>query len=228
MYFKPHFDILPFAQKFLWNDLAPSKSLGFVLYGGTAVALQLGHRQSVDFDFFTELPLDKKRIFNEFSFMSFATVIQDEVDSLSVIVPIKEDFVKISFFGAITNGRFNDPLQTEDGVLYIAHLEDLLATKLKTVMQRVEVKDYQDISAMLKYGVDIDLALSIATKMYKPEFSPQLALKTISYFEGGDFALLTQEDKNRLQQASSDAFNRDNYYQDISLEKHLLPLKTYG
>ena len=57
--FCPHFEILPEAQKALWPSLAPLKALGFVLYGGTAVALYFGHRSSVDFDFFSHLPLDE-------------------------------------------------------------------------------------------------------------------------------------------------------------------------
>jgi hypothetical protein len=39
--------------------LPPAQRLGFVLYGGTAIALRLGHRSSVDFDFFTADPLKK-------------------------------------------------------------------------------------------------------------------------------------------------------------------------
>ena len=50
--FHPHFEILPSAQIQLWKELQPLKKLGFVLYGGTALALRLGHRVSVDFDLF--------------------------------------------------------------------------------------------------------------------------------------------------------------------------------
>ena len=51
-WFEPRIDILPPAQKEIWSQLAPAPGLSFVLYGGTAVALQLGHRTSIDFDFF--------------------------------------------------------------------------------------------------------------------------------------------------------------------------------
>src|SRR5262245_60249590 len=50
--FDPRLDILPDAQRELWPQLSAAPRLSFVLYGGTAVALHLGHRQSVDFDFF--------------------------------------------------------------------------------------------------------------------------------------------------------------------------------
>ena len=53
---KPRLDILPFEQRRLWPNLSEVPK-HFVLYGGTAIALRLGARQSVDFDFFTERPL---------------------------------------------------------------------------------------------------------------------------------------------------------------------------
>lgn len=50
--FTPRLNILPEAQRQLWPALDETDSLGFVLYGGTAIALRVGHRPSVDFDFF--------------------------------------------------------------------------------------------------------------------------------------------------------------------------------
>ncbi len=46
-------NVLPPAQQTVWNMLQASQKLNFVLYGGTAIALQLGHRISIDFDFFS-------------------------------------------------------------------------------------------------------------------------------------------------------------------------------
>jgi hypothetical protein len=48
----PKFEVLPAAQQQIWNVLAAAPRLGFVLYGGTAIALHLGHRRSIDFEFF--------------------------------------------------------------------------------------------------------------------------------------------------------------------------------
>ena len=50
-------------------ELAPAPDLSFVLYGGTAVALRLGHRVSIDFDFFKAEPLEKARIAASFPFV---------------------------------------------------------------------------------------------------------------------------------------------------------------
>jgi hypothetical protein len=50
--FQPHCKILPPAQKALWPELAEVPQ-HFVLYGGIALALRMGHRESLDFDFFS-------------------------------------------------------------------------------------------------------------------------------------------------------------------------------
>ncbi|MGC9259966.1 MAG: hypothetical protein ACP5I8_07815 [Phycisphaerae bacterium] len=42
-----HWEILPPVQKSFWPLMSPAAGMGFVLYGGTAVALRLGHRQSI-------------------------------------------------------------------------------------------------------------------------------------------------------------------------------------
>ena len=52
---RPHLDVLPGAQRRLWPELRHTPP-EFVLYGGTALALRLGHRQSIDFDFFSSRP----------------------------------------------------------------------------------------------------------------------------------------------------------------------------
>lgn len=59
--FEPRLDILPESQRRLWPELdaVPSE---FVLYGGTALALQLGHRISEDFDFFSSSGFDPDRL----------------------------------------------------------------------------------------------------------------------------------------------------------------------
>src|SRR5437870_13381754 len=52
MRFSPRIEILPPAQREFWLE-RPSIPQCFVLYGGTAIALRLGHRSSEDFDFFS-------------------------------------------------------------------------------------------------------------------------------------------------------------------------------
>lgn len=152
-------DILPAAQQEIWPLLAAAPRLSFVLYGGTAVALHLGHRTSIDFDFFNAAPLDKVGIKSSFPFMAAASTLQEDRNTLVVGATMPSGTVKVSFFGRISIGRINAPLRTNDGTLLVASLEDLLATKLKATLDRAEAKDYRDIAAMLSAGVSLERAL---------------------------------------------------------------------
>ncbi len=82
MTFTPILDVLPDAQRALWPALAGIPE-PFVLYGGTALALRLGHRSSVDFDFFSSESLDADALF-ELSFVAGAEILQREPETLTV------------------------------------------------------------------------------------------------------------------------------------------------
>ena len=150
--FKPRMDILPPAQRRLWPELGPITDHGFVLYGGTAIALRLGHRTSVDFDFFSDQPMDRNAVITSLPFGDQSTVLQDEPNSLTLLVSSdKPDVsnVKVSFFGAINFGRVGNPDRSEDGMVCSASLDDLMASKVKVILQRAEAKDYRDIATMV-------------------------------------------------------------------------------
>jgi len=205
-YFKPCMTILPLAQQRLWSALRPAPALGLVLYGGTAIALRLGHRPSVDFDFFTDKPLDRNALQNAFPFLQQSTVLQDEPNAFTVLTPdgeANDQHVKVSFFGTIGFGRVGAPEFTDDGVLQVATLDDLMATKVKVILQRIEAKDYRDIAAMVKAGVSLAKGLACAHEMYGPNFQPSESLKAMVYFEGGDLHTLTPDEKNILIDAAS-------------------------
>ena len=193
-----HWDVLPVAQGLLWKSLSGSIESGFVLYGGTAVALRLGHRTSLDFDFFSEKPLDRRMLYTALPFLGQSTVIQDAKETLSVLAPTTSGNVKVSFFGEISMGRAGTPDRTPDGVLDVASLLDLLATKLKVIQQRIEAKDYRDIAAILKSGTSLPQGLGAAAAMYGLNFQPSEALKALVCFEGGDLATLSQDEKKYL------------------------------
>ena len=184
--FDPRTKILPPAQQEIWSQLAPAPGLSFVLYGGTAVALYLGHRISIDFDFFKAEPLEKRTIEASFRFVGKARTIQEDENTLVLDVSMRSGRVKVSFFGGLSLGRINDPLLTRDQVLLVASLEDLLATKLKAILDRAEAKDYRDISAMLAAGVSLERALGAFAQMYRKD--PMLPLRAIGFFQDGDFA----------------------------------------
>jgi len=199
--FTPCLDSLPPAQKRLWPELRNAPVLGFTLYGGTAIALRLGHRTSVDFDFFSEKPLDRNAIKAAFPLMAHATTLQEQDNTWVVLVPdgdSQREFVKVSFFGSITFGRVGEPDLTEDGVLLVASFDDLMATKLKVVLQRAEAKDYRDVCAMLKAGVSLSRGLASARQLYGPAFQPSESLKALVYFNDGDLKTLAADEKTTL------------------------------
>jgi hypothetical protein len=196
--FKLLWKVLPPAQLELWPQLKTSLESGFVLYGGTAAALRLGHRSSVDFDFFTERALDREKLQSGFAFLRHSIVVQDRPDTLTVMAPAAKASVKISFFGGIDTGRVGVPDLTSDGAVEIASLLDLLATKLKVIQQRIEVKDYTDIAAILRAGTRLEDGLAAASALYTASFQPSESLKALTYFEGGDLADLRKEDRQTL------------------------------
>ena len=196
--FRPKTAILPRPQQEIWPQLAPAPKLSFVLYGGTAVALHLGHRPSLDFDFFRAEPLDKDEL-KTFSFMDDAETIQEDKNTLVVNAPMTTGPVKVSFFGGMSIGRINDPLLTADTVLLVASLDDLLATKLKATLDRAEAKDYQDIAAMLTAGCSLEKALGGFKKIWRKD--PALPLKALGFFKDGDLPSLPSADQALLRAA---------------------------
>jgi hypothetical protein len=185
---------MPPAQRRLWPQLAPGVTLGFVLYGGTAVSLHLGHRRSVDFDFFTDRPLDAEAIRRGFRFARTPKTLQQTEDTLVVVAA----GVKLSFFGNLSFGRVGDPHLTTDGVAEVASLDDLLAHKLKVILQRAERKDYVDIAAILRAGLSLPRSLASARLFFGAALQPAESLKALTYFKDGDLARLSRGDRQTL------------------------------
>jgi hypothetical protein len=195
---EPRLDILPPAQRKIWPELRDVASLGYVLYGGTALALRLAHRRSVDFDFFTDQALNRSALFRALPSLAGSTLLQDTSDTITAVVPVGRSRVKISFFGSLRIGRVGQPGRTSDGVLQIASMKDLFATKLKVLLQRVEAKDYQDVAAILEHGGRLADGLAAARALYGGTFQPTECLKALIYFEGGDLKSLSRATRARL------------------------------
>lgn len=204
--FQPKMDILPDAQQVIWPDLASVADLGFTLYGGTAIALRLGHRESIDFDFFSEKSFRPEDLVESFPLLQGSLPLQSGKNTLTVIVgdAEKRRNVKLSFFGGLAIGRVGTPEWTEDCVLRVASPIDLLATKLKALLERVEGKDYVDIAALTKGLVPLSEGLAAARLFYPETFPPTQCLKTLTWFGEGDLTLLSQEDRNHLIKVASD------------------------
>ena len=200
MTFRPRLDILQEPQRELWPALADVPA-EFVLYGGTALALRLAHRTSVDFDFFTSEPLDPEQLLR-LPFAEDADVLQRQPDTLTLSVRTSAP-AKVSFFGGLDFGRVGEPEHTVDGVATVASTLDLFATKLKVLPQRVQVRDYQDLAAILQAGYPLRDGLGAAATLFGRTFPPVEAVKALGYFEG-DAAKLAGEDRDVLTKAVAD------------------------
>lgn len=199
--FKPRLEILPAAQRRTWPELKGLADLGYALDGGTAIALRLGHRASVDFDFFTDRVLDRPALGKALPILKHSTLLQDTPDTITALVPVGRAKVKLSLFSGLRIGRVGTPDWTDDGVLQIASLDDLLATKLKVLLQRVEAKDYADVSAILETGLELSAGLAAARTLYGATFQPTECLKALIYFKGEELSSLSRETRSRLIEA---------------------------
>jgi hypothetical protein len=199
MSFAPMLGTLPEAQRALWSELK-QLSRRFVLYGGTGLALRLGHRQSEDFDFFSDAPMEPRELLETMPLLENAMVRQIAANTLTVEV-LRPTPVKMSFFG-LSLRRVKEPEMTDDGVALVASLLDLAACKIAVLPQRAEAKDYLDIYTLLKNGMELRDAIGAAQAVYGEQFNPLLSLKALTYFGDGDLPSLPENVKQALRSAA--------------------------
>ncbi len=140
MAFIPNLDILPTSQRLLWDDLGTTPS-HFTLYGGTAIALRLGHRVSIDFDFFSIQPFIPQELMAKIPYLQKGILRQSAANTLTVNVERGEP-VQVSFFGKLRIGQIAPHEIAKDNKIAIASLLDLSGMKVSVVTQRAEIKDY--------------------------------------------------------------------------------------
>ncbi|MEK7203638.1 MAG: nucleotidyl transferase AbiEii/AbiGii toxin family protein [Patescibacteria group bacterium] len=151
----------------------------FYLAGGTALALQMGHRVSVDFDFFSkdEIPKDLleelKKTFAQYKF----TVPVDNPEELTIFLnQIKITFVKYPF-------PVIKPLVEYEGVKLLS-IEEIGATKAYVIGRRGDFKDYVDLYYILSEGhSSLDKIINLAEAKYQNEFNSRLFLEQLVYFQ---------------------------------------------
>lgn len=200
--FSPQLRVLPAVQRRLWPELKQVPGT-FVLYGGTAAGLWFGHRTSVDFDFFSSTSFIPATLLTQISFLSGCTLLQAEPNTLTVQLE-REGPVKVSFFGGLTIGRVEEPARARDNGVAVASKLDLAATKARVVVERAERKDYLDMAALLKSGIQLPEALGAARALYGELFNPMITLKALSYFADGDLPKLPDDVKRFLSQQASE------------------------
>ena len=192
-----HFEILPRSQKELWSKLDQIPN-DFILYGGTAIALRLGHRKSVDFDFFSNKQFNNDQLYNSIDFLKGGQVIQSERNTLTVLALSNHGNVKVSFFGNLGLSQIEYP-EIMDNRIKMASMIDLFGMKCATVPQRVEAKDYIDIDTILS-NTNLKLVdgMGAAQSIYGKRYNSVFTLKALSFFENEELQNLTKDLKIRL------------------------------
>ncbi len=147
----------------------------FYLVGGTALALQLGHRNSIDIDLFTTQEFEAADIeqLMKKHFEEVELIYQRKNTLISLVQKIKTDFIRHNY-------PFVKPPITEEGITFLS-CEDIAAMKLNAILNSGKrLKDFVDIYFLLEH-FSIRQMLEFFTKKY-PHMNPLIALKAVSYF----------------------------------------------
>jgi predicted nucleotidyltransferase component of viral defense system len=153
----------------------------FYLAGGTGLALQLGHRDSIDFDFFSPKNIDTDKLFLKIKeiFKGHKVLkVQEEKNTLTVFI---DSNIKLSFFSY--KYKLLQPLINEP-YLKIASILDIACMKLAAIVSRASNKDYIDLYFILEIKSLKDILARLNKKL--PELDVNLALKSLVYFKDID------------------------------------------
>lgn len=175
-----HYEILDKGRQDILPKLEAFKDR-FYLAGGTALALHIGHRKSVDFDFFCESDIDTVKLFEEIYDLfdrKDVVKVQEEKNTLGLV--LHED-IKVSFM-AYKYPMIKDFSNEE--YLKVASVEDIAVMKLSAITGRATQKDYVDIYEILKQYSLSDLLEFKNAKL--PSLDSELVLKSLVYFEDID------------------------------------------
>ena len=171
-----HKEILTSEQNKLL-PLAAEFSESFGLVGGTAIALHLGHRRSIDFDLFSEKKFGNQSILNKISnFGAPDEIIVNRLDELTLI--IKD--VKLTFF------RYPYKIDYSESFGYRIKMPNLLtlaAMKAFALGQRAKWKDYVDLYFIIKDHFSIDKISQKGQEIFGG-FNEKLFRSQLAYFDG--------------------------------------------
>lgn len=167
-------DILDKKRKKLLSQLSFLKRFGFYMAGGTALALQLGHRRSLDFDFYTQKKFDNKKLLFELE-KKLKDVILIQSAEQTLIVKINE--IEVSFFH-YPYPLIYPPIEVNGASL--ASKEDIAAMKIIAISDRGTKRDFIDIHFLLKEFSLEEIFQFVKTKY--PSFNIYVALQGLTYF----------------------------------------------
>lgn len=149
----------------------------FVLGGGTALALQIVHRQSFDFDFFTEKEVPRHLLEKIQREIVVTRVSRDTVNELTFY----SDNIKITILFYPFEKVFKD-IQIENKLKYFP-LKTIAVQKAYTIGRRGVWRDYYDLFSILKSGFpSLKGIIQKATDFYGAVFNPKIFLEQLVYF----------------------------------------------
>jgi len=173
-----HLKILDPKRKKLLSKLGFLNKQGFYMAGGTALALQIGHRTSLDFDFYTEEKFDPKKLREKFD-KKFKKV--QEIYIAEDILGLDADGIKMSFF-RYSYRLIRSYVQMED--ICLASKEDIAAMKILAISQRGKRRDFIDMYFLIKeFGLREIIEF---TKEKYPMFNIYVGLQGLLYFKDAD------------------------------------------
>ena len=154
----------------------------FYLAGGTSLALQIGHRDSIDFDFFKQDNINTSKLFEEIIniFYNYKVLkIQEEKNTLTVLI---DKDIKLSFFSY----RYKLLKKiTKEKYLSLASIEDIACMKLSAILSRASNKDYIDLYYIFK-KYNFKEILNLCEKKFD-DIDINLILKSLVYFDDVKF-----------------------------------------
>ena len=175
-----HKEILTDAQIKLLPMLKAFSS-DFGLVGGTAIALHIGHRRSVDFDLFTNLPFETLRIREKIAqFNTIEGVLADENTEYSVVV----QGVKVTFLHYPFKIEFRERF---DDVIRLPDLATLAAMKAYVLGRRAKWKDYVDMYFIFKKFHALKEVVKKAEQIFGVDFNEKLFRIQLAYFDDMDY-----------------------------------------
>lgn len=148
-----------------------------VLAGGTAIALQIGHRKSFDFDIFTYEPLEEG-LFRKLKSVFGDRVLKTHLSKLQLNVSVPENIKVTFYYDGYSSNR--DTIKT--GGIDLLSLQDLASNKALTLGGRGKWRDYVDIYFLLKEEwVTLEQIIQLAESRFGGEFSKKLFLEQLIY-----------------------------------------------
>ncbi len=175
---KIHPGILDRNRQELLDKLLPYTK-DYILGGGTALALQLAHRESYDFDFFSSQPIPTNFLEKLANAVSINNISVDSADELTFFT---KDDIKITFLYYPFSHLF--PLEILKNGLKMFGIKDIAIKKAYTIGRRGEYRDYFDLYIILKNNyINLSELIQTAKRIYGSVFDEKIFLTQLVYFD---------------------------------------------